>query len=209
MEGGNLKEKGWGNGIPVGMSGYCLMMLLLGMTNLGYLEPSNPLFLTIAGIAIFGALFTGGMITLKNGNTLDGALLVTFSFMFVLGPTLVIGATVLGWIELPKVIFACWNLLLAAFIVIWSIPLLRAPFFAWLLTPLMFIPLVLDALALLLGMSVFTIVAGWFWLVPAVAWGLYAMLVHLSAEVGIVIPLGKPLMGVAKSNVNKKMNGVM
>jgi len=188
------EQKQWGNGAPLGLSGYCLMMMLLGLINLGFLEMQNILFLPIAGIAIFGALFTGGLITLRNGNTLDGALLATFSLMFVLGPTMEVAASSLGIIEMPKVLFACWNLLLAAFIIVWSIPLLRAPFFAWLLMPLMFIPLVLDALALLLDIHAFTVLAGWFWLVPALLWGLYAMLINLSAEMDIHIPVGEPLI---------------
>ncbi len=187
-------EKSWGNGMPVGLSGYCLMMMLLGLIDLGYLAPENMLFLSFAGIAIFLALFTGGMLTLRNGNTLDGALLTTFSLMFVLGPTAQIGLSSIGLTELPNYLLGYWNLLLAAFIVVWSIPLLKAPFFAWVLTPLMFIPLVSEAIGIFTGVQLFISLAGFFWLVPALLWGLYAMLLQLSTEVGMELPVGQPLI---------------
>ncbi len=190
-------KSAWGNAIPLGLSGYCLMCVLSGLINLGFLEPENIAFLTIAGISISIALFTGGLITLRNGNVLDGCMLSTFGLMFVLGPTLEMYANLKGIIVMPVVLMAAWNFLLGIFMIIWAIPLSRAPVFAFLMCPLMLVILWLSSVSMLMPQysQVLDTIVGWLFLIPGLAWGLYAMAVNLSASMGIELPVGSPLIG--------------
>ena len=193
---GENNKTPWGNAIPLGLSGYCLMSLLLGLINLGFIEPQNIAFLTIAGLAISIALFTGGLITLRNGNVLDGCMLSTFGLMFVLGPTLEMYANVKGIIELPTVLFAAWHFLLGVFMLIWAIPLSRAPIFAFLICPIMIIILWLTGISMLMPQysQILDKIVGWTFLLPGLGWGLYAMAINLSAAMDIELPVGKPLI---------------
>jgi len=186
----------WGNAIPLGLSGYCLMCVLLGLIfGLRAVPPESMLVLPIACIAIATVLFTGGLITLRNGDTLNGALLATFGIMFVFGPGLEIAANLAGLFKLPMAVFGAWHLLLGVWMIIWGIPLSKAPIFAFLISPLMVIGLWCLAFSMLFPQAaILSVIAGWVFLVPSLAWGLYAMAVNLSAEMGINLPVGPPLI---------------
>ena len=188
----------WGNAVPLGLTGYCLACLLFGLINLGFVEPKNIAFLSIACIAIAIVLFTGGLITLRNGNTLDGCMLAAFGMLFVFGPALETWAAAVGHIELPLVVLGAWNLLLAAFMAIWGIPLSRAPIFAFAISPIMVVVLTLMGLSMILESSTLSTIAGWVFLIPGLGWGLYAMAVNLSAAMGIELPVGSPLIKETK-----------
>lgn len=186
----------WGNAIPLGLSGYCLMCLLLGFINLGFVKPVNIAFLTIAAIGITIALFTGGIITLRNGNSLDGNMLSTFGLMFVLGPTLEMYANASGIIEIPMAVFGAWQFLLGIYMIIWAIPLCRAPIFAFSICPLMVCALWLSGFSMILPQysNVLNLINGWLFLIPGLGWGLYAMAINLSEAMGIQLPVGRPLI---------------
>lgn len=194
----------WGNAIPLGLSGYCLMCLLLGFINLGFVKPVNIAFLTIAAIGITIALFTGGIITLRNGNSLDGNMLSTFGLMFVLGPTLEMYANASGIIEIPMVVFGAWQFLLGIYMIIWAIPLSRAPIFAFSICPLMVCALCLSGFSMILPQfsNVLNLINGWLFLIPGLGWGLYAMAINLSEAMGIQLPVGRPLIN--KKDINTK-----
>lgn len=191
---GTERATPWGNAVPLGLTGYCLACLLFGLTNLGFVESKNIAFLSIACIAIAIVLFTGGLITLRNGNTLDGCMLAAFGMLFVFGPALETWAAAVGLIELPLVVLGAWNLLLAAFMTIWGIPLSRAPIFAFAISPIMIVALTLMGLSMILESSTLSTIAGWVFLIPGLGWGLYAMAVNLSAVMGIELPVGSPLI---------------
>jgi succinate-acetate transporter protein len=190
------KPTQWANAVPLGLSGYCLMSLLLGLINLGYVGPENIAFLSVATIPIALVLFTGGLITLRRGNCLDGNMLGAFGMLFVLGPGLELWASALGLVEIPPFVFGAWHLLLGVFMIIWGIALSRAPLFAFLISPLMVLVLWSVGIGYLVPQAqpALNTFAGWLFLVPGLAWGLYAMALNLCESTGIQLPVGAPLV---------------
>ncbi|OKY78181.1 MAG: Succinate-acetate transporter protein [Candidatus Methanohalarchaeum thermophilum] len=187
-----MAENEWGNPAPWGLAGVVAIVLLFGLHNDGVLPANEIPLLMGAGIGIGIAQLSTGYIALKRGNTPTGTLFGTFGALFVLAPPLMMFINALG-ISGGLATLGYWDIMLGLFLWVWSIPLLRAPWFEFLIGPLGGLMLILSGIGSLYGSAMATQLAAYLFYF-FVFWGLYMMAHHLGNAAGFNIPAGRPVI---------------
>jgi len=181
----------WAGTTATGYSAFTMVCLMIWLSLNGYVPKENvPIFFALLTAGSLAQIIAG-IIQLKRGLATPGNLLLTFGTLFMLGPALtflLVGLKVASAAPLIGYV----NILLGVLMAIYIIPLLRAPFVAFLIAPLGFF--VLSTLGLVeIGYVALKPFASFLFAV-SVFYGLYMVAVGLGEEVQIHLPVGKPLM---------------
>jgi hypothetical protein len=181
----------WAGTTATGYSAFTMVCLMIWLMLNGYVPKENvPVFFALLTAGSVAQIIAG-IIQLKRGLATAGNLLLTFGTLFMMGPALTFLLVGLN-LATSHPLIGYVNLLLGVLMAIYIIPLLRAPFVAFLIAPLGFC--VLFTLGLVeIGHVEFKPFASFLFAV-SIVYGLYMVAAGLGEEVQIHLPMGKPLM---------------
>lgn len=145
----------------------------------------------VAAVGFVGGIcqLATGLISLRQGDGPSGTLMATFGMLFMWGPglMLVLEATGVAGGLLP--FFGAWTLFLGVILGMWSVALLRKPWFEFLIGPVGGATLASAGIADLGYLP--EIVPG-IGFIALLVWGLYMLLHALAATAELSVPLGRP-----------------
>jgi hypothetical protein len=181
----------WAGTTATGYSAFTMVCLIIWLMLNGYVPKDNvPVFFALLSAGSVAQIIAG-IIQLKRGLATAGNLLLTFGTLFMMGPALTFLLVGLN-LASSNPLIGYVNLLLGVLMAIYIIPLLRAPFVAFLIAPLGFF--VLFTLGLVeIGYVALKPVSSFLFAV-SIVYGLYMVAAGLGEEVQIHLPMGKPLM---------------
>jgi len=160
---------------------------------LGWWGPNAAPLIAVIGVVGGICQLLTGLISMRRGDAAGGTLMATFGMLFMWGPGLMLVLHEVGIAAGLHPFFGTWSLFLGVLLGLWSIALLRKPWFEFLIGPLGLLALGsagLHDLGLLPA-----IVAGIGFLTLFV-WGLYMLTHALAAMVGLSVPLGRPAIAL-------------
>jgi hypothetical protein len=181
-----------GQASPAGFAALAMASLLIWVDQCGYMPPQNAPLIPVMLIAAGITQIITGVIELKRGDTSGGALFLMMGNLFMLGPGLgvllefiykISLAPLLGWV----------NILLGIFLLAWSIPFSKKPWVIFLISPGGFLFLGLFGCTIAgIGPPILKPIDGWIGFF-FVCWSIYIIMHILGEEVGIHLPVGKPI----------------
>jgi len=185
-----MDQNNWASPAPLGFAAFSMITLVLGLMFSGFIPPHNkPAF---AALLLAGAVaqIIAGIIDLRRGEDFAGNLLLTMGCLFMLAPGLSFLFAALKIGE-PAPILGYVNCLLGTFLFLYSIPMIRSPWFVFTMGPIGGLGLWEIGLVELgfLDLKPYTAVTMFY----LCFWALYMVAHTVALPAKINIPLGKPL----------------
>lgn len=189
VTGDHGSNESWADPAAFGLAPLAGINLAFAGEFLGWWGPdAAPLVATIGFVGGICQLLTG-LVSMRRGDAAGGTLMATFGMLFMWGPGAMLLLAELGVAGGLNPFFGAWSLFLGLLLGLWSIALVRKPWFEFLIGPLGFLAL---SSAGLHDLGVLPSVAPGIGFLALLGWGLY-MLVHaLAASAGLTVPLGRP-----------------
>ncbi|WP_158599219.1 GPR1/FUN34/YaaH family transporter [Methanohalophilus sp. RSK] len=187
----------WADPAPLGFAGLASITLMFSLIMLGKIPTSEVPLLVAVGVTGGLAQFTTGIILFKKGNVPAGNLFATFGTLFMIAPGLMVFLHGIGVTDGISTMLGSFNVLLGVFLLIWVIPLLRAPWVEFLIGPIGGVTLITAGLGHLTTGALsarLTTIGGYLFIVLTL-WGLWMMAHHLGKATDFHIPIGSPILG--------------
>lgn len=183
----------WADPSALGLAPLAGINLAFAGEFLGWWGPNAAVLVATIGFVGGICQLLTGLISIKQGDAAGGTLMATFGMLFMWGPGCMLLLDAIGVADGVMPFFGAWSLFLGVLLGMWSIALLRKPWFEFLIGPVGGVTLASAGLADLTALP--DVVPGVGFL-ALLAWGLYMLLHALAASSGLDVPLGRPAVEV-------------
>ncbi|MEF8882854.1 MAG: hypothetical protein V5A34_10075 [Halapricum sp.] len=184
---------GWADPSALGLAPLAGINLAFAGDFLGWWGPdAAPLIAVIGFVGGILQLLTG-VLFVRRGDAAGGTLMGAFGMLFMWAPGFMLVANEVGLVSGLNPFFGTWSLFLGLLLGMWSIALLRKPWFEFLIGPLGFLALGSAGFHDLGLLPAFVPGIGF---LSLLAWGLYMLTHALAATVGLSVPLGRPAIDI-------------
>ncbi len=179
----------WADPSALGLAALAGINLAFAGVFLGWWGPNaGPL---VAAVGFVGGLcqFATGLISLRQGDGAGGTLMATFGMLFMWGPGLMLVLEATGVADGILPFFGAWSVFLGVILGMWSVALVRKPWFEFLIGPLGGVTLASAGLA---DLGVLPDLVPGVGFIGLLVWGLYMLFHALAATADLSVPLGRP-----------------
>lgn len=128
-------QNNWASPAPLGFAAFATVTLVLGLTFSGFIPSHNKSAFSALLLAGAVAQIIAGIIDLRRGEDFAGNLLLTMGCLFMLAPGLSFFFAVLNIGEVAPML-GYVNCLLGTFMFLYSVPMIRAPWFVFTMGPI-------------------------------------------------------------------------